>query len=572
MIKKHTGFDLHLKLHTPESARYAFTFITLFIALILIYSNSFHCQWHMDDFGNIFNNPNIQLKSISGENIQKSFYGRNKNEERLSRPLSYLSFALNYHIGGTNVFGYHVVNFAIHYIAAIFLFLLLYNTLRLPILKEQYKTTAYPVALVSVFLWAIHPIQVSAVTYIVQRMASMAGMFYIMAMYLYLKARTTNNPNKRIALFALCGIAAVCSFASKENAAMLPASLFLFDLLLIQGLTKKSLVKNLKIIAIPFLTLLLIGIFYFDLSSILSGYQYRPFTLTERLLTEPRVILFYISLLLYPVSSRLTLLHDVEASTSLFTPWTTLPSILIILLIIVIALMISQKRPLISYCILFFFLNHLIEGSIIPLELIFEHRNYLPSMLIFVPVGILMVYVLDYFAYKKSIQIIMLSGFLLVLAAFGHTTYIRNEVFKNDLTLWYDNIEKAPNLHRPHHNLGKAYLVAGFYYEGVKEMEKALKSKAGGRTTQKYRTYYNLGVYYLQQEEYDKALAYFVKYIQHVPNQPKAYSAVAIIMLRKNNLKLAEKYIKKAIVLDPDSSELRKTVSMILLRKEEALE
>jgi len=568
MIKKDTHFDLHLKLHAPESSRYAFTFITIFIALILIYSNSFNCRWHMDDFGNIFNNPNIQLKSISGENIQKSFYGRNKNEERLSRPLSYLTFALNYHIGGTNVFGFHVVNFAIHYMAAIFLFLLLYNTLRLPILKERYKTTAYPVALVSVFLWAIHPIQVSAVTYIVQRMASMAGMFYIMAMYFYLKARMTNNPNKRIALFALCGIAAVCSFASKENAAMLPLSILLYDLFLIQGATRDNIKKNVKIFILPAVIILTAGFYYFDLSSIPSGYQYRPFTLTERLLTEPRVILFYISLLLYPVSSRLTLLHDVEVSTSLFTPWTTLPSIFIILLIIVIALMISRKRPLISYCILFFFLNHLIEGSFIPLELVFEHRNYLPSMFVFAPVGILMVYALDYFAYKKSIQVIMLSGFLLVIAAFGHTTYIRNKVFKNDLTLWSDNIEKAPNLHRPHHNLGKALLIAGFYNEGVLEMEKALKSKAGGRITQKYKTYYNLGVYYLHEKEYDKALAYFVKYIQHVPNQPKAYNAVARIMLCKNNLKLAEKYIKKAIILDPDSLEFRETVSMILLKKE----
>jgi tetratricopeptide (TPR) repeat protein len=449
--------------------------------------------------------------------------------------------------------------------------------LLLPILKECYKTTAYPVALVCVFLWAIHPIQISVVTYIVQRMASMAGMFYIMAMYLYLKARTTNNPNKRIPLFVLCGIAAVCSFASKENAAMLPVSLLLYDLFLIQGATRDNIKKNIKIFILPAIMILTTGFYYFDLSSILSGYQYRPFTLTERLLTErlltePRVILFYISLLLYPVSSRLTLLHDVEISSSLFTPWTTLPSILIILLIIVIALMISQKRPLISYCILFFFLNHLIEGSIIPLELIFEHRNYLPSMFIFVPVGILMVYVLDYFAYKKSIQVIMLSGFLLVMAAFGHTTYIRNKVFKNDLTLWSDNIEKAPNLHRPHHNLGKALLVAGYYNEGVKEMETALKSKAGGRITQKYKTWYNLGVYYLHQKEYDKALAYFVKYIQHVPNQPKAYNAVARIMLCKNNLKLAEKYIKKAIILDPDSLEFRKTVNMILCKRSRNVE
>jgi hypothetical protein len=134
-----------LKKYWPN---YAFTFITIFIALI---------------------------------------YGRNKNEERLSRPLSYLSFALNYHIGGTNVFGYHVVNFAIHYIAAIFLFLLLYNTLLLPILKECYKTTAYPVALVCVFLWAIHPIQQEQQT--IQTKGFPFLYYAVLPLYVHLRAR-----------------------------------------------------------------------------------------------------------------------------------------------------------------------------------------------------------------------------------------------------------------------------------------------------------------------------------------------------------------------------------------------
>ena len=119
------------------------------------------------------------------------------------RPLSYLTFALNYHIGGGNVFGFHVVNFAIHYLASIFLFLIIYNTLRLPLLNDRYEKNAYAIALLSVFFWATHPIQVTAVTLIVQRMASMAGMFYIMGMYFYLKGRTTSSTKKRIGLFGV---------------------------------------------------------------------------------------------------------------------------------------------------------------------------------------------------------------------------------------------------------------------------------------------------------------------------------------------------------------------------------
>ena len=130
----------------------------------------------------------------------------------------------------------------------------------------------------------------------------------------------------------------------------------------------------------------------------------------ERVLTQPRVILFYISLLLYPITSRLMLIHPVEISKSLFNPWTTFAAIAVILLILVGAVLTSRKRPLISYCIIFFFLNHLIEGSFISLGLVYEHRNYLPSMLFFVPLSILIVYALNYFEMRKWMFVILSSA------------------------------------------------------------------------------------------------------------------------------------------------------------------
>ncbi len=573
MISKHDGFDLHLKQPFSETAKYAFTFISLFLSLIIIYGNSFQCDWHLDDFANIVYNPNVRIQSLSLENIKKTFYGRSSDQTKINRPLSYLTFALNYHISGTNVLGYHVVNFAIHYIASIFLFLLIYNTLQLPLLHERYRKTAYAIALLSVFFWATHPIQVPAVTYIVQRMTSMAGMFYIMALYFYLKGRIANETAKQTGFFVLCGIAGIFSFASKENALMLPVSLFLYDLFLIQGVSRHNVRKNLKIAIIPLLIILAVSFYYVDMGSILSGYKYRPFTLVERLLTEPRVILFYISLLLYPLSSRLTLLHDIEISSSLFTPWTTLPAIVIISALIVIAIIISKKKPLIAYCILFFFVNHLIEGSIIPLELIFEHRNYLPSIFFFVPVAIVSVSVLDFFAYKKSIQCIMVFTIISLLAAYGHTTHIQNSMYSHSVTLWNDNISKYPNLHRPHHNLGRAFLIAGFYKEGLLEMEKAFNARSVSRTTQKFKTYYNLGIYYFSQNQYDKALSNFFKVLDYLPDNPKIYQRIAIIMLCKKSFKLAEEYIKKAVSIDPDSPELRETMRLILKKgnKDDAL-
>ena len=209
MISMNNGFNLDRKWQSPKAKRVAFTFSALFVCLIIIYGNSFQCSWHLDDYVNIVNNSNIHLKSLSWSHIKQTFYDPHYEHNMINRPLSYLTFALNYYLNDTSVFGYHVVNFCIHYLAATFLFLLIYNTLQLPMLHRQYQKTAYPIAMLAVFLWATHPIQVSAVTYIVQRMASMASMFYIMAMYFYVKGRLSTETGKRAVYFSLC-LGSVC--------------------------------------------------------------------------------------------------------------------------------------------------------------------------------------------------------------------------------------------------------------------------------------------------------------------------------------------------------------------------
>jgi len=182
-------------------------------------------------------------------------------------------------------------------VAAIFLFLFIYTTLNLPLLKARYSIHSYFIALLSTTLWVVNPIQTQAVTYIVQRMASMAGMFYIISLYLYGKSRTaTQNPEKILLLF-LCAISMLLAFGSKENAIMIPATLFLYDLFLIQGISMESVKTQFKIFLGGATLAIIIGVIYFTfsdatLSSFFSLYEERPFTLWERLLTQPRIIYF----------------------------------------------------------------------------------------------------------------------------------------------------------------------------------------------------------------------------------------------------------------------------------------
>ena len=567
MISKKNSFALGLKWHFPDAGKYAFTFITLFVFLIIVYGNSFHCEWHFDDFNNIVDNKNVHMETLSWENIKRTFYGTDYDREKMWRPLSFLTFALNYHIGGTNVFGYHVVNFAILYCSSIFLFLLVYNTLRLPLLKARYEKTSYAIALLSVFFWATHPIHVTAVTYIVQRMAGMAGMFYIMAMYFYLKGRVALNWKSRIGFFAACGAASVLAVACKENAVMLPASLSLYELLLIRGVTGRNVNKALKLSILPVLMVLLGCLLYRDLFSVLDGYKYRPFTLIERLLTEPRVLVFYLTQIFYPINSRLSLLHDFEISGSLFSPWTTLPAILVVVALIGIGIWISRKRPLIAFCILFFFLNHLMEGTIIPIEPVFEHRNYLPSAFLFVLAGILAVHAINFFSYKKSIQISVCAATVFLLWAQGHTTLLCNKVMRTEISLWQDVTGKAPDLIRPHINLSNALFRYGLPCEALIELEKAMNCKPGLNRKIDALPVHNLAQYYLSMGEIDKAEDLFKKALRFCPLLPRAVDGMAKVMFLRGLFDEAEKIARKAISLEPEYAPFHRTLSIVLLRK-----
>jgi tetratricopeptide (TPR) repeat protein len=350
---------------------------------------------------------------------------------------------------------------------------------------------------------------------------------------------------------------------------MLPISLLLYDMILIQGVTRENLKRALKYAWIP-LAVILLAVFSFTefLTGIFQTYQVRPFTLTDRLLTAPRILLFYISLLLYPIPSRLTFLHDIEVSRSLIEPWTTLPAMLAVAALCAAAVTMARRTPLLSYCVLFFFLNHLIEGTIIPLELIFEHRNYIPSMLFFVPVAILMVRCLDYFSYRKGFQYFMAAGFAMLLAFQGHTTFERNDIVRSDVHLWLDNIRKSPGLSRPHINLGKHYYEAGMYEQAYVELKAAEDLNRDTNLRQIGIASYNLGVYYLDQaKDIDRAEQQFIKALERFPGHPSAIVGLATVHLKRGDVEKALLLIQEHAPRHRNDVEMINCYALILLKK-----
>ena len=354
----------------------------------VVYSNTFSVPFLFDDRPNITLNPNVQIKVLTWDRIETLIKYTYRESIRV---FAYFTFALNYYFGGLDVFGYHLVNFIIHVFSGIFLYGFLYLTFNLPSLREKYGALSYKVALFASLIFIAHPIQTQSVTYIVQRMASMGGMFYILCMVLYVKGRLAGGKD-RYAYFAGLGVAYLLGVFTKENVAILPLMIALYEFYFIQHFDLSP--RGRKILFTLIGVLLFLGTLVLVLwgkrylQVIIEGYAFRTFTMEERLFTQSRVVLYYLSLLLYPHPSRLTLDYDFPISKSLFDPVTTLFSIMVIAGLVGTSVWVAKKRPLLSYCILWYFVNLVIESSIFPLEMVYEHRLYIPSVGPFILFGL----------------------------------------------------------------------------------------------------------------------------------------------------------------------------------------
>ncbi|WYD81718.1 MAG: tetratricopeptide repeat protein [Candidatus Electrothrix gigas] len=460
--------------------------VFFFIGIIFFcYSNTFKASWHLDDEPNILTNSNLHITELTLHQLSRTLRAQpDGKQDKIYRPLPCLTFGLNWYIGQDNVFGYHVVNLAIHILTAWFLFLTLHLLLHIHYQKKYPPRFFISAALLAALLWALAPIQTQAVTYIVQRMASMAGLFTIIAIYTYLRGRSITK--RKYLWLALCFFSFLAALASKENAVLLPASLLLLELSFFQHHITN---KKILLITSSGCVLLLIAVLFvryglgispftrWTFSDLLDSYASRSFTLSERLLTEPRILLLYLSQIFLPIADHLSIEHDIILSQSILSPWTTLPAILTILLIIITSLFYLKKFPLICFPILFFFLNHAVESTILPLELIFEHRNYIPSFFLFLPLGVFVTHVI-----YNSIQLsssgrtagIFLTILFLIIS--GQATYTRNLAWSTEETLWNDALHKAPNSSRAAHNLGRYYHEFGQYQKAYYYFQLSLKN------------------------------------------------------------------------------------------------
>lgn len=530
-------------------------FLLVFL-VIVVYSNTFHADWHLDDYENITVNPNVHITDLTPGSLYKAFY---KTRKKISRPFARLTFALNWYVGKSHVTGYHVVNIFIHIVAAFFLFLFIYQLFRTPHLKNKYDDhAAYFIALLSAVLWAIHPIQTQAVTYIVQRMASMAAMFYIISMYFYLNGRMGTVFKQRVFCFILSGISFGFGLATKENTAMLPVAILLMEIIFFQDMKSPQTRRKIYIVsAIVCCVLVLCSSWLFlnsGLRSLFTVSDYRYFTPIQRLMTEARVIVFYLSEIFYPVPDRFSIEHDIILSTSLLRPWTTLPAILFIISCIGFGFFQIKKRPLLSFGILFFFLNHFIESTVIKLEIIFEHRNYLPSFFLFLYISAVLQWMMDQYARKNKILFTILTIFIVFMViSFGISSYVRNMEWKTEQSLSEDAVRKAPHSARTLTNLATVYYrKLGRPDVALNMLKKALTLKKNNKH-QEAIILKNIGSIYYENGNDKAAEHYLQKAIDHYPSYSSARYQLALAMANLGKLSESKKQLHMIISKLPES-------------------
>ncbi|MEW5975202.1 MAG: tetratricopeptide repeat protein [Acidobacteriota bacterium] len=574
--------------HSPSSAYSLWLYLLTLIGVnALAYSNSFEASWHFDDLPNIIGNPSVQMTSWSWNGLVEALSSRTGGV----RPVAYLTFAINYYFSGQEVFSYHVVNFLLHALNACLVLVLVERLLELAYRDLKRRDRAL-LSFLTALLWSVSPLHTQSVTYIVQRMNLLSAFFYLLSVVLFVEWRRRQPSMPRHLLLGAGLLTGLLAVLSKENALVLPVTILLVDYYFFNKCTVPRFSSRTWLIAILAMTAVVwvLAVGYDVPERIAVGYRARDFTLEERLLTQPRVIVFYLSLVLWPLPSRLALYHDFPHSVSLWFPWTTLLSLVSLLSLLIVAWYFRRRFPVSSFFVVWILLNLSIESSFFPLEMVFEHRTYLPSIGLFGG-GLALVasWIRTGGPYLRRRAILSATLIPLALAS-GYMTWQRNETWRDEVTLWSDNAAKYPNSFRVWTNLGSSLANEGDSlgaenafkrsislnpeYSGSK-VNLALLFLNQGKTDEALHVieevsadklppslYYNLGVIYGRTGQLNKAIENYRKAIwySHQGQYPEAAFNLALIYLKIGNYldaRLCFEYFLRIWKGEPESEYAR---------------
>jgi hypothetical protein len=420
--------------------------------LLAIYWPGLHGGFFFDDGPSILLAQGVRLENLSLDSIHQALVSGGAGPS--GRPVAQLSFALNYYFSGFDPFIFKATNLAIHIACGFIVFALALRLLTAAAPAAKHRDALIASGAVAA-LWMLQPIQLLPVLHVVQRMTSLSAFFLLAALLLHICGRERGDRTGTAWIMLAWGVLWPLSFLSKETSALFPLFALAWEVIL-----RRTSMGGLDRFARGFLALVCLLLASAAVYVLLggagwlwAGYDFRPFSLSERLMTEGRILWFYLGLMVAPRIDAFGLYHDdIAVSTGLLAPWTTLPALLGLAGLVWLAWRMRRNAPLAALGFAWFLLGHALESTVLPLELAHEHRNYLPLLGVLLAAGWALARALEDGRYRPVG--IALAGTALVYSSF--VTGLRANQFGEDLRRTQVEAQHHPASAQTRHEAGIA--------------------------------------------------------------------------------------------------------------------
>jgi len=521
------------------------------------------------------------------------------------RPAAYLTFHLNYLLGGFTPRWYRAVNIAVHAGNSILVYALLTTLLGGRLRgRELSRNSVLFIAASAALLFAVHPLATESVTYIVQRFTSLGALFYLLTLWLYFVAGARKHRIWRWLLTGAAVMTLLLGMLTKECTITAPFLAVFLDRLMIGTPTRRALTRAIPLLlCVPLIPLLVLlvswgrgnGVLHLSIAANLTNSMDRPLNHWHYLVTQFTVVAGYLRRLVWPSGLNI----DPE--------WPTHRSLLegpVVRSLILFGALIAgswgwlrrhrqDARVVGAFAFtIWFFATIVISSGLVTLpDLMAEHRSYLPSVGIFAALAC----VLDRFRVGRRGRWLCPAVVIACAVAFGAATWQRNEVWRSNVSLWKDTIEKSPGKFRVWNNLGDAYAKSGNCEEAVRCFKKTIALeplcwaahmnlagalnglaryresynvsmallKANPMTEKSVDVRYNVGVSYLGLGSVDKGIALLKEMVTLAPTHRPSKIMLGLVYSQTHQPRKALDQWQKAAALEPASPALRQAMQNV---------
>jgi len=440
----------------------------LAVAALAAYHDTFSAPFILDDAESITGNQTIRHLWPPWAALSPPAGGATVS----GRPFLNLSLAVNYAISGEAVWSYHALNLGIHFLAACTLFGIVRRTLGLPRLGPTFGDARAPLALAVAGIWLLHPLQTESVTYVSQRAESLAGLFYLLTLYGFIRLAESSGAIRPAAWGAVSWAACLLGMATKEFMVSGPLLVLLYDFILVRGGADgglaAALLRRRGYYSALASTWILLGF-------LVAGAHDRAGTIgvhsgiapATYLLTQCRAVALYLKLCFWP--SPLIFDYGLGIVRDFADVW---PQALMLGCLLIGTAVAASRRSVVGFLGVWFFAILAPSSSILPLasQTMAEHRMYLPLAAV-VALAVAGMYAL---LGRQSLYL-----WPAIAVGLGCLTFVRNETYGSALALWRDTVDKAPLNARARYNLGITYSEQGQFAQAVEQDEAGLRLDNG---------------------------------------------------------------------------------------------